>query len=301
MNHTDGISDKAFGCILGGAIGDAFGSSYEGQPAPVEINASVRWQISDDTQLTLATCEAIIENVGSIDPAAVASRFAVWHRQKRISGTGASTYKALSELVAGGHWALVGAKGERAAGNGAAMRTAPLSFFLDPAVTADRQVIRDVCRITHHNDEAYAGALAVVAAVRAALKDEHKIIDYAVEMLPDSRVKDRLHRLQATDASKTLMEVAVECGTSGYVVESVPLALYAAQRVKHLGYENLLEELVQCGGDTDTIASIAGQVAGTYLGWGGLPRWVVERLPEREMIEGVANRFVEVLGAPGAV
>lgn len=53
------------------------------------------------------------------------------------------------------------------AGNGAAMRIAPLAFHVDPALAQDRQVIRDVCRITHHNDEAYVGALAIVGAVRS--------------------------------------------------------------------------------------------------------------------------------------
>src|SRR5438552_12980525 len=80
---------------------------------------------------------------------------------------GSSTLKALHDLDAGLHWALAGAKGEMSAGNGAAMRIAPLAFHLDPTVARDRQVIRDVCRITHHNEEAYVGALAIVVAVRS--------------------------------------------------------------------------------------------------------------------------------------
>jgi ADP-ribosylglycohydrolase len=42
------------------------------------------------------------------------------------------------------------------------MRIAPLAFV----PSADRVVIRDAVRITHHNDEAYLGALAVVLAIR---------------------------------------------------------------------------------------------------------------------------------------
>jgi len=45
----------------------------------------------------------------------------------------------------------------------------PLAFLLEPARPVDRTVIRDVCRITHQNDEAYAGALAVVVAIRSVL------------------------------------------------------------------------------------------------------------------------------------
>jgi ADP-ribosylglycohydrolase len=143
-------SNRILGCILGGAIGDASGSPYEGAEGPVQFRTCQKWQLSDDTQLTLATCEAIASNHGRVEPSAIADHLASWHKQARISGMGGATYKALSELVQGGHWALVGRKGEYAAGNGAAMRIAPLAFCLDPTDPVDRQKIRDVSRITHH-------------------------------------------------------------------------------------------------------------------------------------------------------
>src|SRR5262245_40232283 len=156
--------DRILGSILGGAIGDCLGGPYEGRKGPVLFNSQFEWKISDDTQLTMATCEAISKNK-RVDPQSIAETFADWHRSHRFSGLGASTYKALSELCIGGHWALVGRKGEMAAGNGAASRIAPLAFCLDPKDPKARIVIRDVCRITHHHDEAYAGALAVAIAI----------------------------------------------------------------------------------------------------------------------------------------
>src|SRR5262245_24138963 len=68
-----------------------------------------------------------------------------------VPGLGSSTLKALRDLSAGAHWALAGARGEYAAGAGAAMRIAPLAFLLDPASADDRVLIRDVARITHHS------------------------------------------------------------------------------------------------------------------------------------------------------
>ena len=59
------------GCIIGGAIGDAWGSGFENQFEQEEDtfyllgNPNVKpptWGITDDTQLTLATMESIIEN-----------------------------------------------------------------------------------------------------------------------------------------------------------------------------------------------------------------------------------------------
>ena len=55
------LRDKVIGCILGGAIGDAMGGPYEGRQGPFNVSPGILGPLSDDTQLTLATCEAIIE------------------------------------------------------------------------------------------------------------------------------------------------------------------------------------------------------------------------------------------------
>ncbi len=283
--------NKILGCILGGAIGDAFGGAYENQNPPIDFAKARAWHLSDDTQLTLATCEAIIETGGRIDPAKIAARFAAWHRQGRVTGMGASTLKALTELIAGGHWALVGRKGERAAGNGAAMRIAPLAYFLDPQKTHDKQIIRDVSRITHHHEEAYAGALAIVAAIRAPFdgtwNGEQNLLKVVIDFLPDTSVRDRLIEMAKLDLP--IAEIAARFGNSGYVVESVPLAIYGAQQVTRLGFAATLCELIAAGGDTDTVASMAGQIAGALLGQQALPNDLMNRLPEPESIISIAR------------
>src|SRR6185436_13089038 len=147
--------------------------------------------------------------------------------------------KALRDLEAGSHWALSGARGERAAGNGAAMRIAPLALVLDPDQPAQRQTLRDVCRITHHNDEAWAGALAVTCAVRFAIRpgyDFAALLTDVADRLPDSRVRDRLRALSALDGSITPRQAGERWGRSGFVAESVPLALLAAREIGHLPF-----------------------------------------------------------------
>jgi ADP-ribosyl-[dinitrogen reductase] hydrolase len=69
------VRDQILGCILGGAIGDALGGSHEGKRPPIEISDNDEWgRLSDDTQLTLATCEAISSCDGSVDPAVIAEQ-----------------------------------------------------------------------------------------------------------------------------------------------------------------------------------------------------------------------------------
>jgi len=289
------FADRILGCLLGGAIGDAMGAHFEGMAAGSRRPEPTDLQITDDTQLTLATCEAIIET-GQAEPAAIAQQFATWFHDRRLTGLGASTLKALTELEIGGHWALVGHKGEMAAGNGAAMRIAPLAFCLDPAVPSDRRTIRDISRITHHHDEAYTGALAVVVAVRSAWRGEWDggpgLLPIVHGALPDSLVRDRLVEMSRLDAATPLAEVASRFGASGYVIESVPLALVAAQRVQPGGFVRMLEELISVGGDTDTIASIAGQVVGTLIGRDRLPAPMIARICDIDLVTAIALRFV---------
>jgi ADP-ribosyl-[dinitrogen reductase] hydrolase len=193
----------------------------------------------------------------------------------------------------------VGRKGTMAAGNGAAMRAAPLAFCLDPSDRQQRARIRDVCRITHHNEEAYAGALAVVVAVRAAWDGSwsggSELLPVVIESLPDSSVRDRLIALSGVDVTLPLSGIADQFGCSGYAVESVPLALFGALRVRAAGFNRVLKELISGGGDTDTIASIAGQVMGTYIGESALPQSEMERLPQRDEIIRIIDRFVRTV------
>jgi ADP-ribosyl-[dinitrogen reductase] hydrolase len=282
---TNSLTDSILGCLVGGAIGDAIGSVWEGwaggQRGLSVLDVS-RLRLTDDTQLTLATCEAIVER-GRPDPEAIAASMLRWFRAGRLTGLGSATLKGLRDLDAGAHWALSGAEGERSAGNGAAMRIAPLAFFLDPSVDADRRTIRDVVRITHRHDEAYAGALAVVAAIRGASLGE--LSPHAVAgTLPDCLVRDRLRALAELSPQTPLTEIAARFGTGGHVDESVPLALGAAIRGIEHGFTSMLDDIQIVGGDTDTNGSIAGQIIGARVGLAGLPPQWIEHLPEREFI-----------------
>jgi ADP-ribosyl-[dinitrogen reductase] hydrolase len=287
------LVDAILGCIVGGAIGDAAGAAFEGSSdAPASrMLSSADWRLTDDTQLTLATCEALTEH-GTPDPAQIAASFLRWFRARRLTGLGGSTLKALRDLEAGAHWALAGRKGERAAGNGAAMRIAPLAFCVNPLADESRRLIRDVCRITHHSDEAYIGAFAVILAIRAA-KGGELSLEWIASHLPDTSVRDRLLTYAALPAGDSLTETARRYGASGYVIESVPLALFAARQVGRLGFAGMLEQIIAAGGDTDTNASLACQVAGTALGFGGLPPELLGRLPQAELVLGIARAFAE--------
>jgi len=286
--------ERLAGCILAGAIGDAWGSSTENQftrpPSPNTFylqplpHPTPTWQLTDDTQLTLVTLEALTQHQ-PLSPAQLAHSLVTAYTQGRLTGLGASTLKALRDLQAGAHWSQTGRDGEYGAGNGAAMRIAPFAFFAQYS----RTELQAFCRITHRHEEAYVGALAIVLAIRAILTAQWpgttSLLELVVAQLPDTRVRDRLLDIQALPRQPSIMEVA-RLGTSGYVVDSVPFALFCAAQVPHLGLTQTLAAIVAAGGDTDTNASLAGQIAGTWLGQQHLPLNLLRQL---EQVSGYAH------------
>src|ERR1700750_1980924 len=103
--------DMLRGCLVGGAIGDGLGSAYEQQRNVSIVDFDIPWRITDDTQLTIATCESIAD-AGMVSPESIAASFLRWYNSGRLTGLGASTLKALRDLQMGAHWWLAGRSGE---------------------------------------------------------------------------------------------------------------------------------------------------------------------------------------------
>lgn len=286
MSSSKIIDEKFEGCILSGAIGDAWGSSYENEISSDDSKtyylgkkvANPRnWNVTDDTQLTLATCETLSEN--NFDPEKLINKFLAYYRNRKLNGVGAATLKAILDTEAGFHWTQIGRSGEFAAGNGAAMRIAPFAFYTE----ITRENIFDACRITHKNDEAFAGALAVYISIKAILSldwdGRNNLFDIIIPELPDTNVKDRLIKINRIKNNLTISDIA-KLGNNGYVVNSVPFAIYCSTKVLELGLTKMFKELIDTGGDTDTNASIAGQISGALIGSNKIPENLLMKLKE---------------------
>ena len=298
INLKPGRVQSLYGCLIGGAIGDAVGSYYEGQANVKSVEFDVINGITDDTQLTLATCESIIDS-GHVSAESIAKKMLEWYNKGKLSGLGSGTLKALRDLQVGAHWALSGRSGEYAAGNGAAMRIAPLAFFVN--VETDKTLIRDICNITHKNDEAYVGCLAIVHALHCIIAEKwnpgQSLLDLIIPELPDTGVRDNLLRLQIAP-SLTIRDAAQLIGTSGHVVESVPFSIFAAQKIMEHKFEDILSEIILCGGDTDTNSSLAGNIMGAAIGFTGFSTKVLtafNKIRERDHITRIGNELMKML------
>ncbi|QIK58324.1 hypothetical protein G7050_00120 [Dysgonomonas sp. HDW5A] len=281
------IKDRLRGCLIAGAIGDAIGYRYECMNDVADVIFDFDWIISDDTQLSIATCEAIYDEL-DIKPEKVAERFLYWYQKRKLNGLGSSTLKALRELQVGGHWALVGRSGEYAAGNGAAMRIAPLAF--KKYVT--RLNIQDICTITHRNDEAYCGALAIYYAIRAAISEiwtgDKFLIGFILEKIPDTRVRDRLIEFDKL-SHLSISELGERYRSTGYVVDSVPIAIFAAQKICVSDFKTIITDLIKIGGDTDTVCSMFGQIVGSLKGIDVIPNDFINKFNQLEISQLITN------------
>jgi len=194
-------------------------------------------------------------------------------------------------LEAGAHWSLVGRKGEYAAGNGAAMRIAPLAFIKD----ITREQIREICFLTHRNDEAYVGALSVVIAIQSILdgtwSGKENLIEIIIESIPDTRIRDRF--IDINKIGNNLKEIG-QLGNNGYVVNSIPLALAFANQASKIGIENMYNLLIKIGGDTDTNCSIAGQIVGTLMRKDNIPISLIDKLKKLNEYNWISSTIIDM-------
>lgn len=309
------IHDRVLGCLLGCAVGDALGAPFEGLPggaipAQVELLSGFaefegypRGQWTDDTQLTLATVEAVVE-VGGLDPLAIAQAIArLWARNEVIGPGGACT-RAAHAFLRGVDWSRCGAPVGQA-GNGAAMRTAPLGFlFLDRPADLSAQVA-DASRITHQDPRAIAGGVAVAAAVRhmVATEDpdpEPMCADVARAMdahdpgfaalvvtLPDRLVEPfdvAFERIAWAGQARPELDRPI---ITPFVVPTVLASLWSVLRHPR-SWSDAVATVIGLGGDVDTTGAITGALAGARLGATAIPTHLVASVVGRERVEALA-------------
>ena len=174
-SSADGLQDRFQGCLLGVAIGDALGRAGEGRSPDATVRhyggplrSYQRWSgwtsgptgtITDDTQMTLCIAESIIAT-GGVEPADIGRRFVKWVDYGR--GKGRACVEACLRLQAGISWHESGVD---SAGNGAAMRTAPIGLLRAHDLPRLRLDAGLACLITHAHPTAIASAIAQSAGI----------------------------------------------------------------------------------------------------------------------------------------
>lgn len=273
------------GSLLGTAAGDALGLPAEGisrrRIAAMWRDTRHRFifrhgMFSDDTEHTLMLAAALLEHR---DAVAAFQRAFAWKLRWWLiavpAGVGLSTAKSIVRLWMG---FPVTRAGVRSAGNGAAMRSAIIGVMFRDDAEKRRTFALAACRVTHTDPRAEESALLVAEAASLASRQvptDHVLV--ALESLVVSgEMKSRFAALlPALSAGRSVTEYAAEIGcwraVSGFAPNTVAVALFAWLR--HRGrFEESIEEVIACGGDTDTVAAITGGICGAETGESGIPK-----------------------------
>ena len=254
-------------------------------------------QYSDDTQLARELLVSWVET-GSWSPEAFARRLAALFGEGRDVGAGGGTRAAAKRLLDGTHWSRSGTPAPYA-GNGSAMRAAPMGLLFGSDTRSMAEATVTQSRITHQDPRCSAGALAVACAVslaaeRRAVRTGEFVGSIAALIAPvDASVAaavqglDRWAHLPPSAAARQLHAEGLDPdhteewrGVSAFVAPSVVWSLYAFLRTPD-DYWATVCTAIRVGGDTDTMAAMAGAISGARLGPSALPPRLVERLNDR--------------------
>ncbi|PCN48127.1 ADP-ribosylglycohydrolase [Curtobacterium sp. 'Ferrero'] len=292
---------NALAALTGLAIGDALGMPTQSLSLP-QIRADhgriCRFEdagphqriaagmpagtVTDDTEQALMVAGLLIEGDGQLDPTRFAEALIAWERAMEAKGSldllGPSTKTAVQRILDGVPADEAGSTGTT---NGAAMRIAPVGIAV-PSGDLGRLVdaVQDASRVTHDTGIGIAGASAIAAAVSAGIDGATRsaALDAAVAAAAigarrgnwvagaDIAAKTAWARgfLPGVAPADRIDAVSQLIGTSVASQESVVAAL--ALVALDLDPWETLCTAASLGGDTDTIAAMAGAVLGAVHG-----------------------------------
>jgi ADP-ribosyl-[dinitrogen reductase] hydrolase len=283
---SDEVVQRAQGCFVGLACGDALGRLVEFKSATqiadhhgkvTEMladgsHAKPAGTITDDTDLALCIARSLATE-GGFDGDDVAQRFLDWYESGPFD-IGLMMADAIRAYRDGVPWDHAGAtvwesrsEGQNA-GNGSAMRCLPYALAYHQTPLIRQFVTKQSSAITHADPRCTYGCILLNDIIASYLTGETVSLESVFSRLhPESP-----EELQ--EAIYELREIEPESlSTSGYVIDTLQTALYDA--VTAVSAEAAICRAVNRGGDTDTIGAITGALVGARFGMQTLPdRWI---------------------------
>ncbi len=223
--------------MLGAIAGDVIGSVFEAQPVKTTRFPlfSDRSTFTDDTVLTVATAHSILTHSD------YTSSFKEFGRRYPNAGYGASFYQWLfsPEAAPYNSW-----------GNGAAMRVSPVGFAFDTEGKVLLEAQRSAA-VTHNHPQGIKGAQATALAVFLARTGNSK-----------ESIKHQISNRFGYDLNRRLDDIRPDYTFDISCQGSVPESIIAF--LESVDVEDAIRKAISLGGDSDTMACIAGGIAQAY-------------------------------------
>ncbi len=254
--------------MFGAIAGDVIGSVYEVYPIKT-VDFPMFQKLStftDDTVLTVATAYAILEKMD------YASAYKNFGRRYPHAGYGGAFFSWMFQENSPPYYSW---------GNGSAMRVSPVGFAFE---TLDQVLYEAKCsaQVSHNHPEGIKGAQASALAVFLARKQESR-----------STIKKKIAQRFQYDLARTVESIRPHYRFDVSCQGSVPEAIIAF--LDSNDYESAIRNAISLGGDSDTLACIAGGIAHAF--YRKVPdyikRGVRERLPEEflEIIDSFEKNY----------
>lgn len=289
MTRPHDLDDRMVGTLLGTALGDALGLPGEGMsPGAIQRRFGRVDQfrmlgrtgfVSDDTEQTALLAQSLVRHPAELDRCVEAFRKSLLGWFCRLPwGIGRATLRSCLRIALGIH-----PSGVRSAGNGAAMRAAILGAFFHDQPEARQAFGRAIAEVTHRDERAIEGAVYVAEMAAACVRSRFDSPRHFIQLEARQLVRhpqlgsalDQAQDLAGKEVSTS--EAAKTCGTSGFVVHTVPFATFIFLRY---GDDPLfaLTEAANAGGDTDSIGAIVGGWLGALHGAKQMPGELLDRI-----------------------
>jgi poly(ADP-ribose) glycohydrolase ARH3 len=289
------------GSMVGCAVGDALGSSFEGSSEPEYKNQfSGKW--TDDTHMMIGVAESLIENKG-FDGGAMAQTFIKHYEEEPWRGYASGPPQIFKWIKSGTRWDEASRKlfgGEGSLGNGAAMRVAPVGLMYFDDLAQLRIVAYGSAQITHAHELGKEGASIEARAVAQAVLlarsppstdfDPHGFLVYLKNLARSEVFIKKLEKVEQLLGNAPKGVVVREIGNGVEAYNSVPAAIYSFL-LNTNSYEAAVRYAVSLGGDTDTIGAMTGAISGAYLGLKAIPQEWKSKLERKDYIERLAEKL----------
>ncbi|MBO4902110.1 MAG: ADP-ribosylglycohydrolase family protein [Lachnospiraceae bacterium] len=248
--------------MIGAILGDIIGSRFEfdrGDKTKEFELFTEECSFTDDTVMTVAVGKALMDagkdaDTDEIEEAVQESMQTFGHGYP-FAGYGA---RFIGWLAAGDE-----AKPYNSFGNGSAMRVSAAGLLYD-SIERTREVARATANVSHNHPEGLKGAEATAAVMFLARTGVSK-----------DEIRAYVSREFQYDLSRTLDEIRPGYHHVEDCQHTVPEAITAF--LEGESYEDVIRNAVSLGGDTDTLAAIAGAMAEALY---GVPEELKEKLED---------------------
>ena len=235
-----------YGAILGDIVGSRFEFDRPGWTKEFELlTDECNW--TDDTVMTIAIAEALLSAgkdaaVSEIEAACIKS-MRKWGNKYPGAGFGGRFYRWLGNEKMGAYGSF---------GNGSAMRVSAAGWLYD-SIERTREVARATANVTHNHPEGIKGAECTAAVIWLARLG-----------VPKDKIRYYVIKEFGYDFSESLEEMRARHRMDESCMDALPKALRSFFDGEST--EDVIRNAVSLGGDTDTIAAIAGSMAEAFYG-----------------------------------